>query len=134
MSLNDSQKMIRSMKRDHAKLIKQFDAAIAECTIGTNTHTRLLEAKSKANERHREELVRFGVVPQDLGALTKTEFLFVAHVASIPANREELEQLLVEQKMKATKGLYYADADEAIREELAKDFHETGTHQNGTKE
>src|SRR2546427_4697167 len=132
--MNDSEKMIRTMKRDHAKLLKQFDAAIAECTIGTRTHTNLLETKSKANERHRAELVKFGVVPQDLGKLTKTEYLYVAHVSTIPANREELEKLLVEQKLKACKGLHYSDADEAIRTELESDFHATGTHQNSTKE
>jgi len=104
VTVNDSEKMIRTMKRDHAKLLKQFDAAIAECTIGTRTHTNLLETKSKANERHRAELVKFGIVPQDLGKLTKTEYLFVAHVSSIPANRDELEKFLAEQNRRLAKG------------------------------
>jgi hypothetical protein len=130
--MNDNEKLIRKMKLDHKKLIKQFDAAIAEASVGTNTHTRLLEAKSKANERHREELVKFGIVPSDLGAATKTEYHFTSHVGGLPASREELRKLLSdiatdqfpmdEQLLKACEGLYYSDEDERIRQELEKDF------------
>ena len=82
--MNDHEKLIRKMKSDHRKLLQQFDAAIKEATPGTGVHTRLLEAKSKANERHRAELVKFGVVPENLGAVTKASFHFVSHVPVTP--------------------------------------------------
>jgi len=120
--MNDSEKLIRTMKRDHAKLLKQYDEAIAAASVGTGTHTRLLEAKSKANQRHREELVKFGVVAQDLGRQTRTEYLFVSHIAVAPANRDELQKMLGQQMQKSCEGLRYSEQDEAIREHFEKDF------------
>ena len=120
--MTEPEKLIRQMKRDHAMLLKQFDDAISQCTPGTGTHTRLLEAKAKANERHRAELVKFGVLPENLGAVTKTEFLYVSHVPAVPANRAELEKLLGQQMEKACEGLNYSNEDEGIREQLQSEF------------
>jgi hypothetical protein len=120
--VNDHEKLIRQMKRDHAKLIKQFDEAVAQCSVGTRTHTNLLETKSKANERHRAELVKFGVVPQDLRSASKTEFVYIAHCPTVPANRKELEELLNKQLLKACEGLHYSEQDEVIRAKFEEDF------------
>jgi hypothetical protein len=121
-TMNDDQKLIRTMKRDHAKLLKQFDEAIKQASVGTGTHTRLLEAKSKANERHRAELVRFGVVAENLGATSRTEFLYVSHVTGIQRNRADVQKALEERDRKTTEGLYDSPHDEAIREELEKEY------------
>ena len=120
--MTEHEKLVRQMKRDHKALMVQFDDAIKQCTVGTQTHTRLLEAKSKASERHRAELVKFGVLPENLGAVTKTEFLYVAHVPTVPANRAELDKLLGQQMQKACEGLKYSPEDEAIREQLNQEF------------
>src|SRR6185437_17113770 len=115
--MNESERIIRDLKRDHKKLLNQFDAAIAECTLGTNAHTRLLEARSKQCERYRNELVRFGLLPENVGAAAKSSFHFVSHVSVIPANAEEARKLAQERDMQALlkNKLYYSDEDEAIR-------------------
>jgi hypothetical protein len=58
----------------------------------------------------------------NLGAMVTTEFIYVAHVQAMPANRAELAQLLKKQITKAVDGLHYDDADEAIREQLQSEF------------
>jgi len=121
-ALNDNEKLIRSMKRDHKKLIKQFDAAIAEARVGTGVHTRLLEAKSKTNERHRDELVKFGVVPSDLGQARKTEYIYVAFLPKAVGSRAEAEALVRAQQLEDISKLNLSDADEAIRAELEAEF------------
>jgi hypothetical protein len=130
--MTDAEKLIRKIKSDHKKLLAQYDEAIAAASVGTNTHGRLLEAKSKANERHREELVRFNALPQDLGGASKTEYVYQSFIGGVPANAAELRKLLVDlaqehfpldaQLLKACKGLHYSDEDEQIRQELEKDF------------
>lgn len=120
--MTEHEKLVRQMKRDYKALMAQFDEAIKQCTVGTQTHTRLLEAKSKASERHRAELQKFGILPENLGAVTKTEFLYVAHVPTVPANRAELDKLLGQQMQKACEGLNYSPEDEAIREQLDQEF------------
>ena len=54
--------------------------------------------------------------------MVTTEFIYVAHVQAMPANRAELAQLLTKQITKAVDGLHYDDADEAIREQLQSEF------------
>ena len=51
-----------------------------------------------------------------------TEFIYVAHVQAMPANRAELEKLLGKQITKASDGLHYDDADEQIRKQLAEEY------------
>jgi hypothetical protein len=66
--------------------------------------------------------VEFGVVPQDLGAMAKTEFLYIAHCSTVPTTREELEKLLRKRDVKSCEGLHVTDQDNAIREEFERDF------------
>lgn len=61
-------------------------------------------------------------MPQDLLKATKTEYLYIAHSHTVPANREELATLLSRQQQKACEGLHYSEADEAIRTKLEQEF------------
>lgn len=102
--MTEAEKLIRKIKSDHKKLLKQYDEAIAQAPAGTGVHTRLLEAKSKANERHRAELVKFGLMPENLSNQTKTKFRFVSFMQTVPATDAELQDLLRTQLVKACKG------------------------------
>ncbi len=116
------EKLIRRMHRsynDARKLIKQ---AMAECSVGTNTHLQHVKALAELDAKERAEEIAIGIVPQDLQKATKTEYLYIAHCHTIPANREEMEKLLNAQAIKACKGLHYEPADEAIRKDLEEKF------------
>ena len=121
-TLSTPEKLIRRMHKsynDARKLIKQ---AMAKCSVGTNTHLQHVKALAELDAKERAEEIAIGIVPQDLQKAAKTEYLYVAHCHTVPANREELEKLLSEQAIKACKGLHYTDADEAIRKQLEEKF------------
>ena len=122
MTRTDSEKRIRRMRKSYNDARKLIKAAMAECSSGTNTHLQHVKALAELDAKERAEEISLGLAPQDLGAATKTEYLFVAHCHTIPANREELKKLLDEQALKACKGLHYSDEDERIRKELEEQF------------
>ncbi len=120
--LNQHEKLIRKLTRDHNATIKRLEAAREVCSVGTNSYRQYEESIASERRKHIAALVEFGVVPQDLAALSKTEFIYVAHVQAMPANRAELEKLLGKQMVKASDGLHYDDPDEAIREQLQSEY------------
>jgi hypothetical protein len=121
-SLNQHEKLIRKLTRDHNATIKRLEKARDVCSIGTNSYRQYEESIASERRKHTEQLVAFGVVPQNLGNLTKTEFIYVAHCASIPANKAELDKLLHGQLLKASKDLHYDAADEATRAKLEEEY------------
>lgn len=121
-TLNQHEKLIRKLTRDHNATIKRLEKARDVCSIGTNSYRQYEESIASERRKHTEQLVAFGVVPQNLGNLTKTEFLYVAFSNVAPANRTELEALLGKQRIKACEGLNYSESDEQIRAALAKEY------------
>jgi len=121
-TLSTPEKLIRRMHKSYNDARKLIKAAMAECSVGTNTHLQHVKALAELDAKERAEEIAIGIVPQDLQQATKTEYLFVAHCHTIPANREELKKLLDEQALKACKGLHYSDEDECIRKELEEQF------------
>jgi hypothetical protein len=121
-TLSTPEKLIRRMHKSYNDARKLIKAAMAECSSGTNTHLQHVKALAELDAKERAEEISIGIVPQDLQKATKTEYLYVAHCHTVPANREELEKLLSEQALKACKGLHYSDADEEIRRKLEQDF------------
>lgn len=121
-SLNEHQRLIKRLTRDHNATIKRLEAARDVCSLGTNSYRQYEQAIAEERRKHVQSLVDFGVIPQNLEAATKTEFLYVAFSNVCPANRTELDALLSKQMRKAAEGLHYDDADEAIRQQLEEDF------------
>lgn len=122
MALTDEQKRIKRMRRSYNDSRKSIKAAMAQCRAGTNTHLQHVKALSELDSREREEEIKLGLSPQNLGAMVTAQFLYVSHVPVCPASREELEKIVGKQLKKACEGLHYDDADEAIREQLQTEF------------
>ncbi|MFZ0859973.1 MAG: hypothetical protein WCA27_14925 [Candidatus Sulfotelmatobacter sp.] len=121
-TLSTHEKLIRKLTRDHNATIKRLEAARDVCSIGTNSYRQYEQTIAEERRKHTAQLVEFGIIPQDLQKATKTEYLYISHCHTVPANREEMEKLLSEQAIKACKGLHYSDADEEIRRKLEQDF------------
>ena len=122
MKLSEETKRIKRMRKSYNDARKQMKAALAICTTGTNTHLAHIKALAELDTKERAEEIALGLSPANLGAMVTTEFIYVAHVQAMPANRAELAQLLTKQITKAVDGLHYDDADEAIREQLQSEF------------
>jgi len=110
------------MRRSYNDARKQIKTAMAECSAGTAVHLQHIKALAEIDSNERAEEIALGLSPQNLGALTKTEFHYIAHVHVLPANRAEAEAIVRSQIKKETAELNYSEADEAIREQLEKDF------------
>jgi hypothetical protein len=122
MKLSEETKRVKRMRKSYNDARKQMKAALAICSIGSNTHLAHIKALAELDTKERAEEIALGLSPANLGALVITEFVYVAHVQAMPANRAELEKLLGKQMVKAVDGLHYDDADEAIREELKQEY------------
>ena len=122
MKITDEQKRIRRMRRSYNDSRKQIKEAMAKCSVGTNTHLAHIRALSELDSKEREEEIKLGLSPQNLGAMIATEFLYISHVPVLPASREELDRILGKQMIKACEGLHYDEADEEIRRDLEEHF------------
>jgi len=120
--MTNEQKRIRKMQKSYRDARKQIRTALAECRIGTAVHLQHIRALSDLDAQERSESIALGLEPANLGNAMRTEFLYVSFVSHCPANREELEELLKVQAVKATKGLNYSEQDETIRQQLGADF------------
>jgi hypothetical protein len=122
MTLTDEAKRVRKLHKSYNDTRKQMKAALAICSPGSNTHLNHIKALAELDSREREEEIALGLTPANLGALVTTAFLYVAHCPTVPANRVELDKLLANRMVKASDGLHYEEADEAIREQLQSEF------------
>lgn len=120
--LNEHQRLIKRLTKDHNATIKRLEAARDICSIGTNSYRQYEESIASERRKHVQSLVDFGVIPQNLENAQKTEFLYVAFSNVTPANRAELEALLHKQKVKACDGLHVSDEDVRLREEFEGNF------------
>ena len=126
--MTDAEKLIRTLKRDHKATIKRLETARDACSIGTNSYRQYEQAIADERRKHVAQLVQFGVIAQDLQAQTKTEYIFVSHVAT-DITRETLAKLIAERTAKECEGLHYSDEDEAIRKQFDAEFPDHGLKQ-----
>jgi hypothetical protein len=121
-TLSTPEKLIRRMHKSYNDARKLIKKAMAECSVGTNTHLQHVKALAELDAKERAEEIEIGIVPQDLQKATKTEYHYIAHVHVMPANRAEAEAIVQAQTAKEVSKLHYTDADEAIRKQLEEDF------------
>ena len=122
MTLTDEQRRIRRMRKSYNDARKQVKKAMAECSAGTNTHLAHIKALAEIDANERAEEIALGLSPANLGAVTRTEFLYVAFANSVPTTREELAKVLGTQLAKACEGLAISDEDAATRQKLEEDY------------
>jgi len=102
---NPNKKLVREMRQSYEDARKRITDAMAECSPGTAVYLQYVKALADIDAQEREEAIKLGLTPANLGAATKPEFLFVSHTSATPANRTELQKLLTEQQIAACEGL-----------------------------
>jgi hypothetical protein len=121
-TLSTPEKLIRRMHKSYNDARKLIKAAMAECSVGTNTHLMHVKALAELDAKERLEEISIGIVPQDLQQATRTEYHYIAHVHVMPANRAEAKALVRAETAKDVSKLHYSDADEEIRRKLEQEF------------
>jgi hypothetical protein len=121
-TLTDEAKRVKKLHKSYNDARKRITAAMAECSIGTAVYLQYSKALQELDTKERAEEISLGLTPANLGAMITTEFVYVAHCPVIPSNKAELEKLLGKQLRKASEGLCYSDAEEAIKADLQTEF------------
>jgi len=131
MGDKDISVVISDLMRGHERIMTELAKSTRKCEYGTNTFLAHLKFEHEANFRIVEVLQSLGVYPKNLGNLTKTEFVFKAHVAkgggvnvAPVANEAELKTIEA-QEAKMLPGAHESEEDLAIRAQLAAEFAET---------
>jgi hypothetical protein len=125
----DAAAIERQMKREHRKLIRQMEAGLATCEVGTQSHLKTLSAISDERRKFRDELVRRGLSPQSLGLVKRGSWRFIARIGSdgavttIEAESErQFQQLCSEETAKYKARTRRTPKEKAIIAELDAEF------------
>ena len=113
---------VERMRASYETARTQIKDGMAECRPGTGVYLSHVKALSEIDAAERSEEVKLGLSPQNLGAVTRTFYAYVALVAVVPNTRAELNRMLAERDGKALDGLHLTPEDEAVRDELAGEF------------
>jgi hypothetical protein len=120
--------VISDLVRGHERLMTELAKSTAKCEYGTNTKLAHLKFEQEANFKIVEVLQSLGVYPKNLGSLTKTEFIFKAHVAkgggvnTVPVTTRSELKTIEAAEYKQLPGAYETDEDKALRAELEAQF------------
>jgi hypothetical protein len=99
-----------------------------KCALGTPTYVNHLKFEQECEHKYIELLQSLGVYPKNLGNITRTEFIYKAHVAkgggvSVSTIQSDAELKTIEaQEVKLLPGAYETDEDRNIRSALATEF------------
>lgn len=105
----------------------QIKQGMDQARPGTAIYLHHVKALAELGANERKEEVSLGLSPQNLGAITKTFYAFVAFVAVVPNSRAELNRMLAERDGKALDGLHLSEQDELVRNELQENYEQTTT-------
>lgn len=120
--------VVSDIRRTYERFSSELAKSTKACEYGTNTKLAHLKAEMDYQLSVVNALQSLGYYPKNLGNLTKTEFIFKAHVAKgggvntvAVESKRELEAIeATEAKM--LPGAYESDADLAIRAEFDAQF------------
>jgi hypothetical protein len=123
--------VISDLMRGHELLKVDLAASKKACKKGTPAYLNHLKFEQEAEYKLIELLQSLGVYPKNLGNMTKTEFIYKAHVAKGGAvnvatiqSSDELKTIEA-QEVKLLPGAFETDEDKEIRAALAAEFAET---------
>jgi len=133
--MSESEKLIMRMRKSYQSARRTLKKSLEKCSVGTSAYLQHIKAMAELDAKEREEEISLGLTPQNLGAVSKPEFVFVSHIQVVPGTKKELEKLLSQQMQKACEGLYLSDDDERIRKELEEQYGaDTRSEGNGSTE
>ena len=119
---NKEKRLIKEMEKSYAANRALLVESMNECSKGTSSYRQHVADLDRLDRAHRDEMAASGVVPENLGQVAQQHFVYISHVSTVPANREELAKILGKQMAKACENLHLAEEDEAARQELEADF------------
>lgn len=123
--------VINDLIRTHERLMTELAKSTAKCSYGSNAKLAHLKFEQEATFRIVEVLQSLGVYPKNLGSLTKTEFIFKAHVAkgggvnTIPVQTRSELKTIEAAEYKQLPGAFESDDDKALRAQFETQFSET---------
>ena len=125
---NDAEKALanliathRYVKRDILNCIRE-----KECRSGTGARLNYLKALQELEIDFLKQITAMGYIPKNAKAESRNEFIYKAivghggHVSTVPVNDKELTEMSKKEAREIE--LPYVPEDEAIREELEREF------------
>jgi hypothetical protein len=131
MSKTDAQKAITQLEVTHKLVKKDILTALKqkECRPGTNSRLAYLKALQQLEIDFAEQMTRMGVLPKNVRAQTKTEYIFKAHVGKgggvqtiAVDSKQQLLDITRSEEKEYRKGVSDSPEDEAIRAQLEAEF------------
>lgn len=131
LSSDDISLVISDIRRTYETVSIQLAKSLKQCADGTMTKLNHLKTQMEFQQKYVEALQSLGFLPKNLGNLTKTEFVFKAHVAKgggvntvVLKDRKELQTIEAEE-FRMLPAATESDEDKAVRASLEAEFAET---------
>jgi hypothetical protein len=131
MPKSDAQKAITQLEVTHKLVKKDILAALKqkECRPGTNSRLAYLRALQSLEIDFAEQMTKMGVLPKNVQAQTKTEYIFKARIGkgggvqttAVDSKQQLLDIARAEEK-EYKAGVANSPEDEAIRAQLEAEF------------
>jgi hypothetical protein len=131
LSKSDAQKAIIQLELTHKIVKKDILSALErkECSPGTNSRLAYLKALQQLKIDYVEQITKMGLLPKNVQAQSKTEYIFKAHVGkgggvqtlAVDSKQHLLDISRAEEK-EYKKGVSNSPEHEAIRAELEAEF------------
>lgn len=128
---DDISLFVSDLRRGYERIKVELAKSTKKCQYGTNTWLSHIKFEWELEKEIIEALQGLGVLPKNLGNLTKTEFIFKAHagkgggVNTVPVESREELKTIEAQEVKLLSGAYESDEDKAIREQFEVQFSES---------
>ena len=137
---DDISLVINDIRRTYETVSTELQRSLKECANGTMTKLNHLKTQMEFQSKYVEALQSLGFLPKNLGNLTKTQFIFKAHVAkgggvNTVAVSDKADLKIIEaEEFKQLPAAIESDEDKGIRAALEAEFTEVpqGEKPNGT--
>ena len=125
---DDISLVVSDIRTAYERFATELAKSTQKCEYGTNTKLAHLKAEMDYRLSVVSALQSLGYYPKNLGNLTKTQFVFKAHVAkgggvnTVPVETAEELKTIEAQEYKLLPGACESDEDKAIRAQFDADF------------
>lgn len=130
---DDISLFVSDLRRAFENIKSELAKSTKKCEYGTNTWLAHKKFEWELEQGIIARLQDLGVLPKNLGNLTKTEFIFKAHVAkgggvnTVPVETQEELKTIEAQEFKLLPGAHESDEDKAIRAQFDAQFADAST-------
>lgn len=140
LSNDDISLVINDIRRTYETVSTELAKSLKACANGTMTKLNHLKTQMEFQQKYVESLQSLGFLPKNLGNLTKTEFIFKAHVAKgggvntvVVSDMNALKTIEAEE-FKQLPAATESQEDVDVRAALENEFMEVprGANVNGT--